>query len=316
MPSSRRAYLAGIATGVAGLAGCVSTPGGSGGTDTATDSPTDTAADSTAERTLGDAYEGDGYSVTVTDAVARKSVLSYDAPDAFGVETAPEGHRYAFVGVEASGDELPPREAFRFVAGDETLEPAEVSRDVRRGFAPVMENRYEPASPNADGRGWVAFAVPERLEGSLRVTAASASWGVPESAATPFRDPVPEFEFDEVSVPDAVDADEPIPVAVSVRNVGDGDGTVRGALNHTGPRHGATAFTLDVAAGGRETWETVVDYHLADEVDTAVVQFELATSAGDVARQVTIRGGGTEIGTATGTGDTATSTAVSSFDVS
>jgi hypothetical protein len=311
MPSSsRRSYLASLAAAAAGLAGCTSAPGGSGG-GSATDSPSDTATDSAAERTLGDTYEGDGYTVTLTDVAARKSVLAYYAPDAFGVETAPEGERYAFVGVETTGGSPPPRESFRFVAEGEEFEPAEVSRDVRRDFAPVMETRYEPSSPNGDGKGWVAFAVPERLQGSLRVTVDAASWQLPESVAAPFREAVPAFEIDDVAIPDAVDADEAIPIAVEFRNVGDAGGTLRGALNHTGPLHGADAFTLDIPAGSRATWETSIEYHLDDDFETSVVQFEIATTAGDVERRVEIRGGGTE----TGTDDTATSTAASSLDV-
>lgn len=313
MPS-RRAYLASVATGLTAVAGCTTGPGtpGSGGSTP----PSSTSTDTATERTLGDTHEGDGYTVTLTDAVARKSVLAYYAPDAFGVETAPEGERFAFVGVETTGD-APPVEAFRFRAGSETFAPAHVSRDVRRDFAPVMEGPYDPDAPSSDGKGWVAFAVPARLEASLGVGVDDAAWAIPESVAAPFRDSVPEFELGAVSVPSVVDDDEPIPVAVEFENVGDGDGTLRGALNHYGPLHGASAFRLDVSAGGTATWETTIDYHLADDVNTDTVNFEVASTAGDVSREVTIRGGGTPSGDSTADGtatDTTTDTATYAFD--
>ena len=307
MPSSRRAVLASAAAGLAAVAGCTAPSDGSSGSGGDTDAPSETVTDTPTDRPLGDTYEGDGYAVTVTDVAARKSVLAYYAPDAFGVETAPEGERFAFVGVEASGERLPPRESFRFRAGDRTFEPAAVSRDVRRDFAPVMETRYEPSSPNGDGTGWVAFAVPANLTADLGVAVDDASWSFPDSAAEPVRGPVPEFELGAVSVPSVVDADEPIPVSVEFENAGDGDGTLRGALNHYGPLHGASAFRLDVAAGETTTWETAIDYHLRDEFDTDTVQFAVATTAGNVERSVTVRGGGTPSGDSTADG-TATST--------
>lgn len=312
MPSSRRAVLASVAAGFAGVAGCLS--GGSGGSGSAggddTPAPSETTEPAT-DRALGDTHEGDGYTVTLVDAAARKSVLSYYAPDAFGVETAPSGERFAFVGVETTG-EGPPVESFRFLAGEESFEPTQVSRDVRRDFAPVMDGPYDPSGQSSDGTGWVAFAVPASLSADLGVSVDGAAWSLPESAAAPFRDPVPEFEMGTVSIPDAVDADEAIPVSVEFENAGDGDGTLRGALNHYGPMHGASAFRLDVAAGGAETWETTIDYHLDDDVDTEVVQFEVATTAGNVSREVTIRGGGTPTGDGTADG-TATSTATYSL---
>jgi hypothetical protein len=102
-------------------------------------------------------------------------------------------------------------------------------------------------------------------------------------------------------------------VAVDFENVGDGDGTVRGTLNHYGPLHGASAFRLDLSAGGTATWETTIDYHLDDEFDTETVNFAVASTVGNVSREVTIRGGGTPSGDSTADG-TATSTAVYSFD--
>ncbi|MFB6220762.1 MAG: hypothetical protein ABEH90_04920, partial [Halolamina sp.] len=68
MPS-RRSYLAGVTTVLAGAAGCTESTG-PGGTVTSTGSPSETATDppADAERTVG------GDTVGVTDIVARKAV--------------------------------------------------------------------------------------------------------------------------------------------------------------------------------------------------------------------------------------------------
>ena len=105
MPSSRRAVLATVAAGFAGVAGCTAPAGDSGGSAGGSTATSTDTTETTTSRPLDGTHEGDGYTATLTDVAARKSVLSYYAPDAFGVETAPEGERFAFVGVETTGED-------------------------------------------------------------------------------------------------------------------------------------------------------------------------------------------------------------------
>ena len=330
MPSDRRDVLVGIATlGVSGLAGCSGTGGvdGSGETPDATptgsstdgestDGSTDADADATTGEptalAVGESYDGDGYTATVRGVVARTSVFSYLAPDSVGVESAPEGTRFAFVHVAARGRSPPAHEAFAMEAGGETLTPAPVSRDVNDGFAPIGETRYDPSESGSDEEGWVAFAVPAPLSTDAVVVVDGARWTLSEESLAPFRNPAATFELRNLRVPSTVDADEPIPVAVEVENVGDGNGTCLAAVNYYGPLYGAETSRFDVLAGDAVTWETEITYHLEPDIDTDLVQFGVETSGGGAERRVELRGAGTDTGDdASGDGastDTATST--------
>ncbi|MFC7173107.1 hypothetical protein ACFQL0_06485 [Haloplanus litoreus] len=83
----------------------------------------------------------------------------------------------------------------------------------------------------------------------------------PPSAAEPLGSPPPSFAAS-VDVPEAVPADDPVPITVDLTNEGDGPGVFRGAINYQGPLYSAASFDVSLAAGESTTHEATVDYYV------------------------------------------------------
>ena len=309
MPSSRRALLASLGSGLTGLAGCLDFGGGPDRTSTPTRTPTSTPTTSALTDTaLGDAIaldtdgdgRGDGMAVVVSDLVTAYSARYLTAPDALGVADA-DGGRFVFVRVTARGQGTPPPpDGFSLVAdgtaydaGIEGIGPARVD-------APVSGRPYGWA----DRRGYLGFRMPAPLDAdavAIRL-AEIGRWTVPESAVEDLRAPPPTFETT-LTVPDTVAVDEVIPVRIDVTNVGDGLGTFHGAINHQGPLYAADGFSFSLPPGESTTHEVTVGYYRGSDPPPGRVQFGVVGPGLSESVSVRIEGGGTPDGTATGTGN-------------
>ncbi|WP_251329652.1 hypothetical protein [Haloplanus pelagicus] len=298
MPSSRRTLLASIGTAAAGLAGCLG-PSGSTGSPTSTPTSTATPGSPASEPVpLGRSVDVNGVTVTVSDPAVAHSARYLSAPDAFDVVAAGTD-QFLFVTVAAEGGSRPPSpDAFgvvvadvRYGAGIEALGPARVD-------APVSGRRYGDAGRH----GYLAFRLPAPVATTdlAVVLGEGARWTLPSSAAEALRSPPPAFETG-VDVPDAVPADEPIPVTLDVTNAGDGPGVFRGAINHGGPLYSAAGFDLSLASGESTTHEVTVDYHVGSETPPDCVQFAVVGPGVDRSFEVGIEGGGTGTGAGSGT---------------
>lgn len=301
MPSGRRAFLAGIG-GTVGLAGCLGDGEETGsGSSTATRTPTPVS--SAAETVpLGDPVDADGVTVTVSDPVVAHSVRYLTAPDAFGVAGA-GGDQFVFVAVAADGGASPPDPAaFALAADGERYNPGIEAVGPARVDAPVTGRRYG----DAGRRGHLAFRVPAPLDADdvAVVLADTARWTVPAGSVDPLRPAPPSFVAT-ADAPDSVPADEPILVTLDVTNEGDGRGVFRGAVNQQGPLYGAGSFGRSLAAGASATPEPTVDSHLDADVPPDRVRFAVLGPGLSESFEVTLEGGGTPVGTRTGTATTA-----------
>jgi hypothetical protein len=262
MPS-RRAVLTSLGVALTGFSGCL---------DTSSESPTVTPATETA---LGQSVDVDGTTVTVAETAAVHSYQYLSAPDAFGVESAGDG-RFLFVGVTTEGEQPPPADTFALRVDDERVSPVDRAGVPERDLAPVGESRYTEANP----QGYLLFRVPAPLDAESvgvslgRDTDLRARWSIPESRLGTLRSPPPNFDVS-YDVPEAVGADDPVPIRVGVTNTGEGAGVVRGAINHTGPMHGGDTFSLSLDPGASETYEETVDYHVDEDFGVDRMQFEV-----------------------------------------
>jgi hypothetical protein len=296
MPSSRRALLTGLGAALTGFAGCLD---GSSPSTTPTSASTPTPTPSTPAMTdasLGDAVDVDGVTVTASDLVDAHSVRYLTAPDAFGV-VGVDGDQFAFVRVSARSDGTPPAaNAFSLVADGERFDPGIEGVGPARVDDPVTGRRYGDRKPD----GYLGFRVPAPLDADdVAVTLADAvRWTVPAAALDALRSSPPAFETT-LTVPEAVAADEAIPVRLDVANEGDGGGVFRGALNHQGPLYAADAVTFSLPAGESTTHEMRVGYYRGSDSPPARVQFGVVGPGLSRSFNVRIEGGGTPEGTGT-----------------
>jgi hypothetical protein len=315
MPSSRRALLVSIGAAAAGLAGCLDSSDGDGGspTEPATGTTTATATPAGESATLGAAVRLGDLTVTVADLVTAHSVRYLTAPDAIGV-VGTSDDQFVFVDASVRGEGQPPSpHRFALVADGAGYESGLEFVGPARVGSPVAGRPYS----ESNRQGYVAFRVPAPLDAeSVAVVVGDAGrratdmdpdpdgvavrWTVPTSAADPLRSPPPAFSA-AVEAPAAVAADEPIPVTVDIANEGDGPGVFRGAINHQGPLYAASGFDRSLAAGESTTHELTVDYHVGSETPPERVQFAVVGPGLSASIEVTVEGGGTPDWTATGT---------------
>lgn len=158
MTVNRRRLLAACGAGLAGLTGCVSSPGDADGADdrsptgspsaTPTPSRTPTGSPSRASGTI------DGLDVRV-DSLAPAVLQLYT--DAYGVDA--DG-QFLFVHLSADDGAAPERANFEFRLAGASHAPAtdQRVRDVAR-YYDDREGRYDAAA----GEGWLLFRLPETV---------------------------------------------------------------------------------------------------------------------------------------------------------
>lgn len=311
MPS-RRTLLASLGAALTGLTGCFDTPTDRSA-ESATPTPTPTAttptvtppsADPRIETTLGESVDIDGATVTVTDVAGVHSYQYLSAPDAFGVESADHG-RFLFVGVAARGERPPPAHAFGLFLDGKPASRWDHAPGPTRDLAPIGQQRYDEDTP----QGYLCYLVPAPLEADTVTvvlgraprttsdpgnTGEWAQWSIPHASLEPLRSPAPEFTVSH-DVPDAVGADDPVPVRVDVTNEG-GPGVCRGAINQTGPMYAGDTFSLPLDSGESATHESAIAYHVGESLGVDRLQFEVVVPDGS--RSFTVRLDGAETETA------------------
>lgn len=238
MPS-RRAYLAGVATLLTGVAGCTNR---GGDTASPTDSPTPTASPTErkgspsetetpppeeARRTVG------GESVAVTDIVARKAV-SYQSTMGSGGVLAAEGKQYVVASVHTEAD-LSFQCFWVRTAADEWQAGLP---DTEGGINyAVAGHEGGPVGRPIGGEGpdFVAFEVPSPLDAAdpaIHVEHGddTAQWSLPEAAVETLGASAPSFELDSLSAPDSIQQGEELTVELTATNTSDTSGRFLAAV--------------------------------------------------------------------------------------
>lgn len=233
---------------------------------------------------LGTTRSVSGDPVAVTEVAVLDSVFYLPYPDELGVK-AGEGWRYVFVRIETpSGG--PERHAFELLT-----DPGVVRGGVPSPFGIVQfDDLYDGGS---DGKsGWLGFRVPAPLEGDeIRVAVDGAAWAIPDRHVERLRRPKPTFELVEFAVPEAVEVNSAFDVAATFENAGDRSGTLRAAMAVQGagfPCCNGPRTTVDVPAGGRETWHESLGGAGAPRPGYGEVQIRLKSPAGTHERTVTV----------------------------
>lgn len=267
---SRRTVLAATTALVAGCADSTSDGDPAGGTPDKTEpmpTPTRTepaptaATDEPISLSFGESAEG----VSLVDWEHRYAFYATRNVDWLGVE-GDRSQQYAFVVVDASTAETPPpRSAFRLVDDTGWLGPW-TDRDGVRGDLLDVGVDAPAYHPDDSPRGWLGFELSRRYEGTPWVELDEAwAWELPGDLLAAFRRPGPRFEVRSFDTPESVPRDEHFDVSVTVENVGEGDGTFRGALNHGGSTYFGEQIEASVAAGAEETVTRAVYDHVGAE---------------------------------------------------
>lgn len=293
-PRTRRALLHTGTVCLAGLfAGCIG-----GSADSSPDEPTDTtsATTDTTTRTVGDPlHVGDARTVgdatvAVTGATVADSFFYLTTPDSMAVGGDTDT-RYLFVDVTADGDP-PASRALHLVTADDavrgTVKPVVDGREVH-----VYDHGLAYTRDESDGEGWVVFPVtaPRSDPPVVRWDAGDdrPTWQLPDDATAALAAPTPRFELVAFDVPASVAADDPIPVSLTVRNVGEGDGIFRAVLNESGPMYAPHSTTAELPAGEEHTLEWTVDTHVGSAVDRVGLALRSPVADRDV--EVTVSAG-------------------------
>ncbi|MFC7045273.1 hypothetical protein ACFQH6_07510 [Halobacteriaceae archaeon GCM10025711] len=289
-PRTRRALLHAGTVGLAGLfAGCIA-----GSTDGTVDkTTTDTSTTDTTTRAVddplqvGDARTVGDVTVTVTGATVTDSFFYLTTPDSMAVAGDADA-RYLFVDVAANGD-APESRDFHLVTGDDgipgTVKPTVDGRDVH-----VYDHGPAYTRDEDGGEGWFVFRVPVPLSVTPAVRwdvgDEDPTWQLPDDVTVALAGPAPRFELVSFDVPASVSADEPIPVSLTIRNAGEGDGTFRAVLNEAGPMYAPHSATAPVPAGEKRTLEWSIDTHVGSSADRVGLALRSPVADRDVAVSV------------------------------
>ncbi|WP_267641641.1 hypothetical protein [Haloarchaeobius amylolyticus] len=291
----RRAFLASLGTAVA-TAGCLAggdSPGTDDRTPTTGTDPTTTPpgtdrppAPFTDTLTVGDT------TLRFAGPVVQHSYFRLTTPDSMAVEVA-DG-QFCFVGVAVEDGSPPDPDAFALVVGEETYDLGTELGERVPYSVPVAAGDGRPYRTD-EGAGWVAADVPapiDEAEPLLRVSVGEETHDVtlPGHAADTLGDPAPAFTFGEVSAPESVAADEPIPVEVPVTNEGDGPGTARVVVNETGPMYAPHQLETALDPGASETLTGSIDTHMNAGDGTGTVSFTVLAPGLESSHSVTITG--------------------------
>lgn len=274
MPS-RRAYLTAVA-GV-GLAGCVG-------------APSETTADSSADTTGTPVSD----TPTPTDAAPRPAVdivaaaVQYSFRHVEQVDwnaIRPATGQFVAVTVDTGGaTPVPGSEAFTLLADGEAHDPVEI-----RDLLPGIELPEGPYVPEERGtRGWLVFDVPAQLDAlpSLRVETdgRAGEWRLDVERALA---PPPAWDWS-ASAPETVSRGETFDISVTAENVGDGPGTLRGAVNFSYPMYQPKAFDLALAPGESATATVPASTENAESGRT--LEYDVRTAAGRATVETTVEG--------------------------
>ncbi|WP_049969894.1 hypothetical protein [Haladaptatus cibarius] len=236
-------------------------------TVTNTTKETETTISKSFSRTVGETISAEsGLKLTISDCWIQHSLIWANFPDALTV-TAHEGKQFVFVLVSGTGDVPPPRSAFTLSLDGTTYwpksefenEPLELV-DSDHDEKPYQTQNERQSSY---GNGWLLFEIPDETAGEMAIgwegEDATAEWSLTDNQVSAFTAPRPKFEIVSFDVPGRAES-IPFEMSVTVRNVGDGDGSFRGVLNQRGNMV-LTWFTLSVPAGETRTWRYDYRHH-------------------------------------------------------
>jgi len=230
----RRTLLAtaGVCLGTA-LGGCLGEADSDDPADDAGD-PTDDPADATDGPDTSDPTDtttGGSGGVLVEDIVVRKTVTYTSIMGSGGVLAGPD-RQYVVATVRA--EEKPSLSQFTVEADGETWSPGLPDTQGAINYA-VAGHEGGPVSRSyEDGKSYLAFTVPSPLSASdarIRYTGeGSGEWPLPEAATDRLAAAAPQFELDDLSVPDTVSQGDPLSVSLTVTNTADVDGRFLAAV--------------------------------------------------------------------------------------
>lgn len=293
----RRDVLATAGVGLVALAGCTRS---GAAPSTSTDSTTGATSTSTATTPgdpitepqrfpWGETATVDGTHVTPEMVTVQRSAFYLATPDTIGVLSFDD--RAVFATVTVDGEARPDPRDFALALDDRVGGWVD--------YEAVSGSRFNslgvPYTAGDDDAGWVAFEVADaeavenpRLRVQLgREENGAVRWPLPDDAVAALQSPPPEFHVSELSAPDSVPRDDPIEVAATVANRGDGAGTFRAAFNELGPMYAPEPVEFDLEPGEFRAWTGTISSHVGDEhVDG--VQFDFRSPAATYEREVEV----------------------------
>lgn len=276
----RRTLLAGTATALAGLAGCLEGDGGRSPTDSPTTAPptTDpsTRTDREDEETTATPASAD---VTVERVALQHGYVGPNSPDSIGLHDGDRQYLVADVAVDGGLG----RDAFALGLDDERVTPSTPDRFYRTRWG---DREWYAADRS---RGLVLFVIPP----GASAEAVSLTWpggehavegSIPDRIGLPAPSFDARFEMDGTTTPA-----EPPTVSIRVTSEEDTPRRFLGALNRTGPWVAYTPVArLDALVAPGETTTLTVDddWYVPDEVsgvgdDETDLTYRLISLGGD-----------------------------------
>jgi hypothetical protein len=208
----RRQLLATLATGIGGVAGCLTeTPGesmlpaGNGTTDEPATGP-------------GSTGQPEANTDTVSEIVVRKAVR-YESFLGSGGVLAADGRQYVVASLEGKNGQLD--DEYVFEASGQTWE-ADLS--TTGGRTRSVADREWPV---------IGFDLPSPLSAStprIRSEDSGERWTLGDDASTVLSEPGPRYELNGLTAPETVSQGEPMTVELSVTNVSETDGRFLAAV--------------------------------------------------------------------------------------
>jgi hypothetical protein len=208
----RRQLLATLATGIGGVAGCLTeTPGesmlpaGNGTTDEPATGP-------------GSTGQPEANTDTVSEIVVRKAVR-YESFLGSGGVLAADGRQYVVASLKGKNGQLD--DEYVFEASGQTWE-ADLS--TTGGRTRSVADREWPV---------IGFDLPSPLSAStprIRSEDSGERWTLGDDASTVLSEPGPRYELNGLTAPETVSQGEPMTVELSVTNVSETDGRFLAAV--------------------------------------------------------------------------------------
>ncbi len=218
--------------------------------------------------------------VAVADPV-RRSAVAYESIMGSGGVLAPDGEQFVVAAVQSATDSAPDAagppsyDAFDLVAGGDSYPALAIEAQTKGAFTTSLAGRGDVKydDPYADGLnggvGWIAFGLPSPLTADTpaircRYGGETATWSLPEDAATALGRSPPDFELRSFT---ATRTDDGVELSLTAENATDRAGEFLAAV------YWPTTIADDdesrivrerVAAHGRVDWSTTVSAKYAD----------------------------------------------------
>jgi len=257
----RRTLLAVCGTGLAGLAGCSSSP------DTTGDTPDDDALSGSPSPTVtsGGGSGSDG-SLSVSVLKLQPALVTLASADQFGVYS--DDDQYLFLEVSVTDGEAPPKEDLEYRFDGTTYGP---EQRTNRTHYWRLNGDWEYT---AESGGWLLYRLPASGDSSeTGLTWPGGEWQPPESVCDRLASPAPELSMT-AEIPEAVRHYTNPTITLTATNEGHVDTRFVAAVNRAGwaiVRAPVGAVSPIVRAGETRTTKiqdpTSIDYPGDENVD-------------------------------------------------